>query len=180
MNLLISCIQKMNYAGGVIRSIPIQYLTFGLFASMLIQGIQWKIFFIGLCIVIILANITKKLFSYVNKPWAKRPKSAGAKGGGCLEFRNCNADVSKTESQPGMYSSHTSSAFYVFSFILIYLITRSNRSLVEFWLPCIVVSLMTILVPIERLSTKCHSLPQVISGSIVGTLGGIVAAALAQ
>ena len=170
----------MDYAGAVIRSIPIQYLTFGLLASMLMPGIQWKVFFIGLCVIILVANGTKKLFSYVNKPWAKRPKSAGKKGGGCLEFKNCNADVNKTENQPGMYSSHTSSAFYVFTFVVSYLITRSNRSVVEFWLPCVVIGLVTILVPIERLSTRCHSLPQVVSGAIVGTFGGAVAAVLAQ
>ncbi len=169
----------MDYAGSVIRSIPLQYLTFGLLASMLIQGIQWKIFFIGLCITIIFSNIVKKLFSFVNRPWAKRPKSAGKKGGGCLEFRNCDADVNKTEKQPGMYSAHTGSAFYVFAFVIIYLITRSNRSLEEFWLPCIVISLLTLLVPIERLNTRCHSLPQVISGSIVGTIVGIIAAVIA-
>jgi len=170
----------MDYVGAIIRSIPIQYLTFGLFAAMLTQGIQWKVFFIGLCVVIIIANITKKLFSYVNKPWAKRPKSAGKKGGGCLEFRNCNADVSKTEMQPGMYSSHTSSAFFVFSFVLIYLISRSNRTFAEFWLPCVFFSVLTLLVPLERLATKCHSLPQVISGALVGTTGGIIAGVLAN
>ena len=82
----------MNYAGAVIRSIPIQYLAFGLFAAMLIPGDEWKVFFIGLWIMILLANLTKKLFSHVKKPWAKR-QNAGKAGGGCLEFKDCNADA---------------------------------------------------------------------------------------
>jgi membrane-associated phospholipid phosphatase len=97
--------------------------------------------------------------------WLARP--SGARGCGALNGEDCDAEVC-----PGMPSGHQAViAFFVFSMIFYHRLTVVSAPL---WIALLALNFA---VGVSRVYKECHTIPQVVAGSVVGIL---IAVALYQ
>ena len=133
-------------------------------AGILIMSILLKNSFLAvLFTMLILKQVPEKilkLFVFEGKPINRRPSSA----------QDCNM-INKggpAWSRSGFPSGHTTVAFFIWAYFLFEFIKRKNGK--EQPIPPVIVitSLFAILVPYARVGIECHTVEQVMAGSVLG------------
>jgi membrane-associated phospholipid phosphatase len=133
-------------------------------AGILIMSILLKNSFLAvLFTMLILKQVPEKilkLFVFEGKPINRRPSSA----------QDCNM-INKggpAWSRSGFPYGHTTVAFFIWAYFLFEFIKRKNGK--EQPIPPVIVitSLFAILVPYARVGIECHTVEQVMAGSVLG------------
>lgn len=106
-------------------------------------------------------------------PWLARPR--GARGCGALNGDDCEAERAARGECPGMPSGHQAMmAFFVFSMIFYHRLTALSGPL---WLALLA---LNVAVGVSRVYKECHTIPQVLVGSIVGIVCAVALYQLAE
>jgi membrane-associated phospholipid phosphatase len=95
--------------------------------------------------------------------WLARP--SGARGCGALNGEDCDGGRDGSGACPGMPSGHQAViAFFVFSMIFYHRLTVVSAPL---WIALLALNFA---VGVSRVYKECHTIPQVVAGSVVGIL----------
>lgn len=137
---------------------------FSLFPFIYIVAIATQSRYRGLllftvCIILLVELCKRATISLLEKyPWLKRPE--GATNCGCL---NGGGDVSGA---PGFPSGHMAATSFILIVMLFFMMKHGMSS----WIVGVWVVLQMLLVATSRIKKKCHTLLQVIAGSVLGTV----------
>jgi membrane-associated phospholipid phosphatase len=174
------------------RLMPIYAFLFGLIMidySIILLGI---FSFINIIINLIIKGLFKKLYGYLK---VKRLLILGLgerPSGICnnnIDYGYFNKYSNIKETQMfGMPSGHSQSAWFVFTFLVLYLFdkyrslkisksySRYQLELMKKWIICAIIFLLmiTIFISYSRVKINCHTIEQVVLGGILGIIFGFI------
>lgn len=174
MNILI------NYLDGLCRAYPIMvivaFISFGV-----IFGVKLYLIFALLLILESLANV------FVWKPlcktlWTRWPSLKMIFGAGerpCLDNCDCgnfsNRGMTNNNiAEYGMPSGHSQIAFSVATFWTLYLYQLSSSLSISFFISAFYLIVTSFLVAVSRIIIACHTVGQVMVGSVLGLMMGFI------
>lgn len=152
--------QPILYINETFRTLPFTILFFTCFISLLFNNT----FSFVLFILLIIDNLLNKIFKYICKYFipinGKRPKNAT----NCGCFIDLN-NINKLATSYGMPSGHSQNIFFISTFLSLYF--KSIYKTIGLYLIAIYGGYL-------RIKMNCHTLYQVIIGSLLGILIGYI------
>jgi dolichyldiphosphatase len=141
-------------------ALPLYVLISSLLEGIIFQDNRGLVFFIALCVNFII-NIILKGILWQNQGNAKRPRGA---------------TDDKCGDKYGNPSGHSQFAWFFATFWILYIFTSNifNNNVANI-LSCISLILIAIIISSSRIYIRCHTISQVLLGSVIGIFIGAIA-----